>query len=71
MGHEWTCGSLWGEPGDSCRVNLRTGRWADFAGTERGGDLIALAAAVWHVRQFEAARRLARMLGMEAAGHGC
>lgn len=62
---EWTCGSLRGEPGASCRVNLRTGRWADFASGERGGDVVSLAAAVARIGQAEAARNLARMLGME------
>jgi putative DNA primase/helicase len=70
IGREWTCGSLAGEPGRSCRVNLATGRWADFATGEKGGDVIALAAAVWRVSQGEAARRLAALLGVEACRHG-
>jgi putative DNA primase/helicase len=70
IGREWTCGSLAGEPGASCKVNIATGRWADFATAERGGDVIALAAAVWRVSQSEAARRLAALLGVEACRHG-
>ena len=66
IGAEWTCGSLRGEPGRSCKVNLRTGRWADFATGERGGDVVSLAAAVHRLPQAEAALRLARMLGLEA-----
>ena len=27
-GDEWICGSLTGEAGASCKVNLRPGRWA-------------------------------------------
>jgi hypothetical protein len=46
----------------SLKVNLRTGRWADFATDARGGDLIALVAWVLDVRQSEAARRLAARL---------
>lgn len=65
MGQEWTCGSLDGEPGVSCKVNLCTGRWADFATGQRGGDPISLAAAVCKIGQAEAARSLARMLGIE------
>lgn len=65
VGLEWHAGSLRGEPGDSCRVNLRTGRWADFATGDKGGDPVSLAAAVASVPQAEAARRLGRMLGME------
>jgi putative DNA primase/helicase len=66
IGAEWVCGSLHGEPGASCKVNLRTGRWADFATGDRGGDPVSLAAAVHRLTQAEAARRLARMLGFEA-----
>ena len=46
IGLEWTCGSLRGEAGSSCKVNLRTGRWADFAVGQSGGDPVSLAAAV-------------------------
>jgi hypothetical protein len=49
------------KPG-SFKVNLRSGRWADFASGERGGDLIALTAWLFGLRQSEAARRLAEML---------
>jgi putative DNA primase/helicase len=65
IGAEWTCGSLRGDPGRSCKVSLRTGRWADFATGERGGDVVSLAAAVHRTSQGEAAQRLARMLGLE------
>lgn len=71
-GREWCCGSLSGDPGTSCRVNLITGRWADFATGEAGGDAISLAAAIHRISQAEAARRLADMLGIsqEAAPRG-
>jgi hypothetical protein len=42
----------------------RAGCWCDFAVGVGGGDLISLAAYVFDVRQGEAARRLAGMLGM-------
>jgi putative DNA primase/helicase len=67
-GAEWTCGSLAGEAGASCKVNVRTGRWADFATGQAGGDAVSLAAAVHRLSQREAAERLAGMLG--AGGHG-
>jgi hypothetical protein len=51
-------------------VNLATGRWADFATGERGGDPISLVAAILRISQIEAARRLGRMLDMEACRHG-
>ncbi len=48
----------------SFRVNLRTGRWADFATGDKGGDVVSLAAYLDGCRQGEAARRLAEMLGV-------
>jgi hypothetical protein len=49
----------------SFRINLDTGRWADFATRDKGGDPISLAAYLANVSQGEAARLLARMLGLE------
>jgi hypothetical protein len=49
----------------SFKVNLRTGRWADFATGDKGGDPVSLCAYVGGVSQSEAARRLARMLGLD------
>ncbi len=49
----------------SFKVNLRTGRWADFATGETGGDLIALTAWRFGVRQSDAARQLAAHLGID------
>ncbi len=69
-GREWTCGALSGEPGQSCRVNLRTGRWCDFATGQKGGDAVSLCAAIHHLSQKEAAERLAAMLGMGGAANG-
>jgi len=51
----------------SFKINLRTGKWADFATGDKGGDVIALAAYLAGIGQAEAARRLADMLG---ARHG-
>jgi hypothetical protein len=48
----------------SFSVNTRTGRWADFATGDRGGDVISLAAYLHGLRQAEAARKLADMLGL-------
>jgi hypothetical protein len=50
----------------SFRINLRSGRWADFAlGGVAGGDLISLAAYLFDLSQGDAARRLAAMLGID------
>jgi hypothetical protein len=57
-GHEWVCGDLAGGEGDSCGVNLLSGRWADFATSERGGDLISLYAAIHEITMGEAYREL-------------
>jgi hypothetical protein len=51
----------------SFAVNLRTGRWADFATGDKGGDPVSLAAYLFHLSQGEAARRLAGMLGLEGS----
>jgi hypothetical protein len=50
----------------SFRINMRTGRWADFATGDRGGDPISLAAYLSDLKQCEAAEKLASMLGVEA-----
>jgi hypothetical protein len=48
----------------SFKVNTRTGRWADFATGERGSDPISLVPYLFGLSQFEAAHRLAMMLGV-------
>ena len=50
----------------SFKVNTRTGRWADFATGNRGSDPISLVAYLFGLSQFEAAHRLAMMLGVGA-----
>lgn len=62
-GAEWVCGDLSGEPGESCSVNLHTGKWSEFAADVGGGDLVSLYAAIHRLRQGEAARDLAALLG--------
>jgi putative DNA primase/helicase len=69
-GREWICGSLRGEAGGSCKVNIVTGRWSDFATGEKGGDVVSLAAAIHRLTQREAAIRIAQMIGMEGIGNG-
>ncbi len=67
LGHEWTARNPRRsdqKPG-SFRVNVTTGRWADFATGDRGSDLVSLAAFL-HCGddQGEAAKRLAEALGV-------
>jgi len=53
----------------SFKINRYNGRWADFATGDKGGDPVSLVAYVADVSQVEAARLLARMLGVEARGY--
>ncbi len=63
-GREYLCGSLQGGSGDSCRTNLETGKGSDFAAKDSWGDIIGLAASVWKVRPYEAAKELAKQYGI-------
>ena len=47
----------------SFRVNLATGKWADFATSDAGGDVVSLAAFLARSSQVDAARSLKAMLG--------
>lgn len=49
----------------SFRVNLTTGRWADFATGDKGGDPIGLAAFLAGIDRVAAARSLAEMLAVK------
>jgi len=48
----------------SFRINVQTGRWADFATDDKGGDVIALVAYLEGTSQIDAARRLINMTGV-------
>ncbi|WP_245576386.1 DUF3987 domain-containing protein [Desulfovibrio cuneatus] len=63
-GKEYLCASLEGGAGTSCSTSLETGKGSDFATGDSWGDIIALAAKVWHMRQGEAANELARKYGI-------
>lgn len=66
-GHEWVARNPLRNdrrPG-SFAVNMVTGRWADFATGDRGGDPISLAAYLFALSQRDAALRIAEMLGLE------
>jgi len=52
----------------SFKVNTSTGRWADFATGDKGGDPVSLAAWLFDLKQSEAAVRLADMLGIDQGG---
>lgn len=49
----------------SFRINVNTGRWAHFALPDvSGGDPVSLYAYLFGVRQSDAARQIARLLGV-------
>ena len=50
----------------SFKINLRTGRWADFACNARGGDPVSLFAYLSGLSQAEAAVQLATMLNVRS-----
>ena len=48
----------------SFKINLDTGRWADFATGDKGGDVVSLAAYLNGCSQPEAARNLSQMFAV-------
>jgi predicted P-loop ATPase len=71
IGREYTLGDLSGAPGESLKINVDSGKWADFSTGEKGGDLVSLYAAMKKIKQIEAAKELS---GVEyskpsSAGH--
>lgn len=64
---EYVCGSLSGGEGGSVSISLKSGKWAEFNGTERGNDLISLYAAIHNLNNGQAAVQLMDMLGIQRA----
>jgi putative DNA primase/helicase len=65
QGREWVGESRSnGGLGNSWSVNLDTGAFAHFGGDERGGDLIALYAALHHIDQGAALKEVADQVGI-------
>ncbi len=64
-GHEWVAlnPTRHDKSLGSFRINLRTGKWADFSTGDRGGDLISLWAYIKGTTQYEALRELHNWLG--------
>lgn len=62
--NEYICGGVHGEPGRSLSVNINTGKWADFAGHEKGGDLLSLYCAIYGFKPLDGARELREKLGI-------
>ncbi|RTL02409.1 MAG: virulence protein E, partial [Proteobacteria bacterium] len=68
-GTEYECADLSGGRGTSCKININTGAWADFATDDRGGDLISLYAAIHGVNNGKAARMLKDEMGWSTPDH--
>ena len=64
IGREWKIGNLRGDPGESLSINLETGKWSDFATSDSGYDLIELRAAMTDSDRMDAAREIAKHLGL-------
>lgn len=54
----------------SFKVNMLSGRWADFATGDKGGDVVSLVAYLEGVTQAKAGRLLSEMLGLGGRAHG-
>lgn len=63
-GPEYHCADFSGGPGKSLSINANTGKWADFATDDRGGDLISLYAAIHNISNLQAALRLMDEMGI-------
>jgi hypothetical protein len=48
----------------SFKVNMHSGKWADFATGDKGGDPVSLAAYLGGLSQIDAAHALAKMMGV-------
>lgn len=70
-GHEWVARNPTraDRRAGSFRINLTTGRWADFATGDKGGDPVSLLAYLTGMGQADAARSLAQIIGIENHGH--
>lgn len=65
-GHEWVARNpkRADHSAGSFKINIRTGKWGDFATGDGGGDLISLCAWLFGLNQADAARQVARMVGV-------
>lgn len=67
IGNEYTCGNIHGNPGNSFKVNIKSGRWADFADKDKSGiDLISLYAKINGVSNSESYKKLAKLYSIDS-----
>ncbi|MDA8120760.1 MAG: phage/plasmid primase, P4 family [Gammaproteobacteria bacterium] len=69
QGREWVCADTNGGRGRSFSVNLESGAFADFASDIKGGDLVALYAAIHGLSQTNAALELADKIGHQTSNY--
>lgn len=65
VGKEYTCASLQGGEGNSCKTNTETGVGSDFATGQTWANIIDLASKVWGCSFYESAKELAKQYGRE------
>lgn len=63
-GKEYTCASLQGGQGNSCKTNIDTGIGSDFATGETWANIIDLASKVWACSFYEASQKLKNQYGI-------
>jgi hypothetical protein len=66
-GAEWVCRNPTRDDQrrGSFKVNMRSGKWGDFATGDRGGDFVSLAAYLFNLTQADAALKVADMIGVD------
>jgi hypothetical protein len=72
INHEWFCGSIAGERGNSCKVHLtgeKAGVWCDFNGGYEKGDALGLVKAVYRYDTAAALAWAHRWLGIDDRPH--
>ncbi len=67
-GKEYVASTKHGGAGGSFSFNLQTGKWADFATDEKGGDPVSLVASAKNLSRGEAAKWLLDRLGISKDG---
>lgn len=66
VGNDYCIGNISGDSGDSLKIDLKTGKWFDFASSEdKGGDLISLYSKMHGLKPGAAADALAERYSIE------
>ena len=65
IGKYYTCASIKGEHGQSCKTDISSGKGCDYATGESWGDIIALVALQHNSSQYQAALYLADLFNID------